>query len=150
MSEVSVTRLVGAPIEAVWETVTDVGRYPERVASYVRIEFLSPQRTGVGARWRQWRTVFGREHDQTLEIVAWDPPHRAVTRARESGAAYETTYGLEAEKDATVVSVTFEARPTNPLAGLFQRLLGRRFMEATREAMEHDLADLATASEEAQ
>lgn len=150
MAEVNVTRRVEASIEVVWTTITDIGRYPERVGSYVRIEFVTHERTGVGARWRQWRTVFGREHEQTLRIVSWDPPRQLMAEARESGAAYVTTYQLAQETDATVVSMTFAVRPTNPLAALFQRLLGRRFLESTRDAMERDLSDLATASEAAE
>jgi uncharacterized protein YndB with AHSA1/START domain len=146
MTVVSIKQRVAAPVEVAWAAIIDIDGYPKHVGSYVRVEFMTSNRTGVGARWRQWRTVFGREHDQTIEITTWEPPRRLVTTAQESGATYETTYLLEAEGSETLVTMAFEVRPLNPVASLFQRLLGRRLLASTREAMERDLSDLAAAA----
>jgi hypothetical protein len=147
MIATEVTRRIAAPLDVVWSTITDVGRYPERVRSYVHVEYLTPERSGVGASWRQTRTVFGREHSQQLRIVGWEPPGYLKTAARESGAVYTTRYRLTDANGSTEVTVLFEVSATNVIGAIIQRLLGARLLGSTREAMERDLADLATAAE---
>jgi hypothetical protein len=144
-----VGRQVGAPIEVVWSTIADVGAYPDRVRSYVAVDFLTTQTGGVDAAWRQTRTVFGREHAQVLRVVRWDPPSRLETVALESGARYRTSYQLEALGGGTRVTVRFEVVATNPLGSLVQRLFGHRLMASTRAAMERDIEDLCAAAERA-
>ena len=142
-----VRRRVAAPIEVVWSTIAAIGAYPGIVGSYVSVEDLTPETSGLGASLRQTRTVFGREHVQVLRIVAWNPPNRLDTVASESGAHYATSYQLEALDGATEVTVRFEVEATNVIGSLVQRLLGQRLMASTREAIERDLEDLGTAAE---
>lgn len=147
MIQAEVGRSVAAPIEVVWSKIAAFGAYPGIVGSYVSVEYLTPQTSGLDARWRQTRTVFGREHAQVLRIVAWSPPNRLETVAQESGAHYSTIYQLEAFDQATRVTVRFEVRATNLIGLLVQRLFGRRLMASTREAMQRDLEDVASAAE---
>ena len=127
---IEVERRVGAPVDAVWATVSAIDRYPEVVTSYVRLEYLTAQTAGVGTRWRQTRRVFGREHAQELSVVAWEPPAHLVTVAREAGATYRTTWRLVPDGEGTTsrtspgqpssrraAEVRGRTRPARPVAG---------------------------------
>ena len=65
---------VHAPIEQVWEFVSD----PERVLSFMsgvtRWEVEGDQRTGLGARYRILFRIGAAEIGGLIEIVEWDEP----------------------------------------------------------------------------
>jgi uncharacterized membrane protein len=66
---------VPAPIEAVWEIVSD----PERVLTFMsgitRWEVDTEEPTGLGARYRMLMRVGSAEVGGLVEVVEWDPPH---------------------------------------------------------------------------
>jgi uncharacterized protein YndB with AHSA1/START domain len=140
--ETTVTRQVAAGPELLWSILTDFRSYPDRISSYVSLEFLTETESGVGARWRQVRTVFGSSHAQVMQIDIWVPPRELVTRANESGARYTVARILEPLDAGTSLEVRFVVEATNPVARLFQRIMGRRLLASTQAAMERDLDDL--------
>ena len=121
-------------------------RYPERMRSSVAIEFDGERREGIGVRWRQTRTVFGRSHSQDIEITGWKPPRQLVLAAREAGALYETRYELASVEGHTEVRMTLSVTATNPIAWVFVTTVGRRILRSTGETMARDLADLSSAA----
>lgn len=147
--EVTVRGHAAVAPERAWEMVVTVERYPGLVGSYVSVEPITAGARGVGTRWRQTRTVFGRRHAQVLEITEWDPPREMTTTAVESGAIYTTRHRLDGSPDGTRIEVRFEVRSSSALATLFQRLLGSRMLKSTESAMRRDLADLIVAMETA-
>jgi uncharacterized protein YndB with AHSA1/START domain len=143
MPEVQVRQHFDGSVERVWEVLVAIERYPERVGSYESVEFRGEQREGVGARWRQTRTVFGRSHSQEMEVTRWEAPRELVLVATEAGGRYETRYELESVDGGTEVVVTFSVAATNPIAWVFVRTIGRRMLRGTGEAIEADLGELA-------
>jgi hypothetical protein len=79
--------------------------------------FLTEDKAGVGMKWRQVRTVFGRPHSRVMRIDVWDQPNELVTSAAESGARYVLSYRLEPRR--------------------------RKPIQSTRAAMERDLASFS-------
>jgi uncharacterized membrane protein len=71
---VNADRLLAAPIEDVWATVTD----PERVLSYMsgltRWEVAGDLRTGLGARYRILFRIGAAEVGGLIEVVEFDEP----------------------------------------------------------------------------
>src|ERR1700761_2530597 len=67
--------VVSAPIETVWDVVSD----PERVLTFMsgvtRWEVASDEPTGLGARYRMLLRIGSAEVGGLIEIVEWDPPH---------------------------------------------------------------------------
>jgi uncharacterized membrane protein len=70
----SASAVLPAPLESVWEIVSD----PERALSFMsgvtRWEVVSEEATGVGARYRMLLRVGSAEVGGLIEIVEWDPP----------------------------------------------------------------------------
>lgn len=52
-------RTIGAPVEAVFETVANGGNYGRAIPEIVAVEFVTPYETGVGARFREIRRLTG-------------------------------------------------------------------------------------------
>ncbi|HEY2317048.1 MAG TPA: SRPBCC family protein [Solirubrobacteraceae bacterium] len=65
---------ISAPIETVWEVVSD----PERALSFMsgvtRWEIEGDERVGLGARYRMLLRVGSAEMGGLIEIVEWEPP----------------------------------------------------------------------------
>jgi uncharacterized membrane protein len=70
----SASAVVPAPVESVWEIVSD----PERALSFMsgvtRWEVVGDEPTGLGARYRMLLRVGSAEVGGLIEIVEWDPP----------------------------------------------------------------------------
>jgi uncharacterized membrane protein len=66
--------VVRAPIDSVWEIVSD----PERVLTFMsgvtRWEVESERPTGLGARYRMLMRVGSAEVGGLIEVVEWEPP----------------------------------------------------------------------------
>ena len=150
-SKISVKQEFKGPIEKTWSTLIDLDRYPSRVKSYEAIEWLTSEKSVVGAKWKQTRTVYGKSHTQTIEVVECLEPTSFVLTATEAGATYLTRYSLGESKDAktTAVAASFEVRPNNLLSKVFVRLFGKKLLGSTGETLQSDLSDLANAEDEA-
>ena len=48
MSRTIVTRRIEAPVDRVFETVSDIGNFSKAISGIVNVEFMSEQRLGVG------------------------------------------------------------------------------------------------------
>ena len=64
--------------------------------------------------------------------------------ATETGAIYLTRCSLEEAKSGktTDVSVSFEIQPNNLFSRVVVKLIGKKLLGSTREALKNDLSDL--------
>ncbi len=67
--------------------------------------------------------------------------------ATEAGTIYATRYSLEESKDGktTEVSASFEVQPNNLFSKVIAKLIGKKLLGSTREALKNDLSGLANA-----
>ena len=143
MPEIQVRQRFALPPTGAWAVLVAFERYPEWVGSYESVEFLGETREGVGARWRQTRTVFGRSHSQEMAVTRWEAPCELVLVATEAGGRYGTRYQLDAVDGGTEVVTTFSVTATNPIAWVFVQTIGRRMLRGTGAAIAADLGELA-------
>ena len=110
-SKISVNQEFKGSIEKTWSTLIDIVQYPSRVKSYEAIEWLTSEKSGVGANWKQTRKVFGKSHTQTIEAVEWKEPTSFAMTATEAGATYLTRYSLGGSKDGESTEVSAPEPP---------------------------------------
>jgi uncharacterized membrane protein len=65
---------VSAPIETVWDIVSDPKRVLTFMSGVTRWEVDSEDPTGLGARYRMLMRVGSAEVGGLVEVVEWDPP----------------------------------------------------------------------------
>ena len=147
MTSMTVTRTVDAPRKVVWDVITDLDHAPQVMEAISRVERVRGDGFDVGTRWRETRTMFGREATEEMEVTAIDPPRGYVVEADGQGAHYRTEFTLDDEGDGTRVTMTFGADPKGVTGRLMAATVGRLFAGATRKAVAADLADVARASE---
>ena len=107
------------------------------------------EKSGVGAKWKQTRRVYGKGHTQTIEVVEWREPTSLAMTATEAGATYLTSYSLGESRDgeSTDVLASFEVQPNNLFSKVFVKLIGKKLLGSTRETLQNDLSDLVNAEE---
>lgn len=147
MQDIRLTRHVAAPPERVWDLATDLARAPQTLSGVTRVEVLTPGPFAVGTRWRETRTMLGRDATEELAVTAVDA-HRAYTvEAEASGAHYVSTFTFEPSAAGTDVTVTFGARATTGVARVLAALTGPLARRSVEKALRGDLEDLARAAE---
>lgn len=149
MGMISVTKVIDAPPDRVFDVFSDLRTAPERIAAITRIEVLTDGPIGVGTRWRETRVMFRREATETMEITAFDPPHSYTALANSCGCRYEFTFRFEPQNGGTKVTAEFDWRAQSFLAKLFSPMF--RLMASTCvKAIDQDLSDLKVHCEQLQ
>jgi carbon monoxide dehydrogenase subunit G len=147
--EISCAKPIKAPVDTVWSIMTNLGGFPDAISGIESVERLDDGTGfGVGTKWRETRTMFGRTATEDMWVTALDPGRSYVVKANSHGAEYRTTQRVEPDGDGgSVLSMSFSANPTGRMAKVMSATIGRFFVNATRRAFERDLADIAAAAE---
>ncbi|MFF0817652.1 SRPBCC family protein [Rhodococcus sp. NPDC003318] len=145
---ISVRRQVAASPDRVWAVLTDIDNAARTLTGVTRIERISGAGYEVGTRWRETRTMFGREATEEMWVAEVDPNRRTVVKARSAGTDYTTVFTLAPAAAGTDLTMTFSA---DAGSSAFNRLLaatvGRLAMRFTRKAIAADLRDIAARAE---
>jgi carbon monoxide dehydrogenase subunit G len=149
MPGISVSRDVAAPPARVWDIVTDLDRSADVISGIDSVERLDGGGAfGVGTRWRETRTMFGRQATEGMSVTAMEPGRSYTVEADSRGAHYRSTVGVEPRgADASHLSMTFAGEPSGAVAKVLAATVGRVFDRATRKALARDLDDIAAAAE---
>lgn len=147
--EIEVSRHVNAPAQSVWEIITDLKAWPEVIAAIKSVEVLSgPGEFAEGTRWRETRTMFGREASEEMRVSAIDPGTSYSTVAASNGVEYESRIMVvPVGDDDSNLSMTFSGHPTTPVSRLMAVTVGRLFAGSTRKALAAELDDVARVAE---
>lgn len=146
MRQVTVRQSCAAPVETVWEVATDLAHASSAIDGITSTQVLTDGPFGVGTRWRETRTMFGREATEEMEISAVDPGRSYTALAESSGMRYTTTWDLVPTDGGTEIVMQFSGEPTSRVSRLLSPLTGL-MASSVEKAMRADMADLARAAE---
>lgn len=135
-----------APADVLWDVATDLANAPNNISGITRTEVLAGEAFGVGTRWRETRTMLGREATETMEITAVDPGRSYTAEAHSSGMHYVTRWDIAATDDGSEIVMTFSGEPTSTIGRLASRIFGA-MSSSTEKTMRKDMADIARAAE---
>lgn len=107
MSTLTVSTLVSAPLERVFEVYTQIDKAAERIPDITALEVLSEGPFGVGTRWRETRVMFKKEATEEMWVSAIDAPHSYSVDAESHGMHYSTLFSFTPEGDGTRVTWAF-------------------------------------------
>lgn len=149
--QIELTRDIAATPEAVWRVVTDLEHAAETLGSVSRVEMLTDGPYAVGTRWRETRTMFGKEATEELRVTQVEAPHRTTVEGDSSGVHYVTVFTLSPVPTGTRLAMVFSGEQPDP--SMLQRaawaLFGRMGLRATAKMMARDLDDIAARAETA-
>lgn len=143
---------IRADLCTVFDVFRDLTAIAEHVKGISEIELLQgPGSMAIGTRWRETRTVLGRQAAVTMWVTELDEPRGYTVAAASRGTTYRARYTFTAlEHDrATRVELVFSARAVTMSARLAS-VIGFLFAGTTRKLLQADMADLKAAIEAAQ
>jgi len=152
MSTVAVTRLVEAPVVAVWRVFTDLPRRTEWLSTVTRVEMRTPDPFGTGTVWRETRTMPGGEEiTEEFRVRECAIPERFVVASPGIGADYRMTYTFVPviegrHRGGTMVTVIQDGAPTAPAGRFLALVFGGLAARTVEGALRRDLDDLAAAA----
>jgi hypothetical protein len=148
MKPMTVSALVAAPPEFVFDRAIDVLRWPERISGVKAIELLTPGPVRVGTRFRETREMFGRLATEEMEFTAIELPRSFTLEAHSHGMHYISRRRCDPDGSGTRLALEFSGRAERLLARLMMPL-GWLMVGAVRKVLEQDAADLKAAVEQA-
>lgn len=143
--DIEVSRVVAAAAQEVWGVVTDLEGSPAVLTAVERVERLDDRPGfGVGTRWRETRTMLGRQATEEMEVTAVDAPSTYTVVAVNGATTYTSTIAVRSlATDRCELRMTFSGHSTGLVSRLLAATLGRLFAGATRRSLQRDLEDIA-------
>jgi uncharacterized protein YndB with AHSA1/START domain len=134
-SGAAVSGLIAAPVEAVWELVSDVARHPAIAGSgEVRgIRVVGDGPLGLGGVFESRQNLRGIKYVTASRVVIWEPPHRFAWRVGLPGApgrAQTWMFSLRPEAGGTRLEngvALIYAFPSLPPFSLARAQISRRY-----------------------
>jgi hypothetical protein len=143
MTRTQVIRTIDAPLDAVFDTVAGIENLPTVIPDVIGIEFLSDSKAGVGTRFRETRTMNGKESVTELEVTECVQGERIRMVADSHGTIWDSVFTVRGAGARTELVLTMDARAKklfasllNPaLKGLIKKGL-EKHMDAVKEYCE--------------
>ncbi|SFN97408.1 SRPBCC family protein [Mycetocola miduiensis] len=140
---------INADRKRVFAVFCDLDKAAANVSAITRIEVLTgPSQLNLGTKWRETRTMFGKEATEEMWVTGYEQDVSYVAEAESRGTHYRSEYRFTPEGNGTRVDMTFEGTPLTVGARL-AGILGALFAGAARKALHQDLVDLKRACETA-
>ena len=132
MTRTELSRTIDAPVDVVFSTVADISNYSKAVPHIVNVEFLSEERTGVGARFRETRVMGGREASSELHLTELVENEHVRFVSDQGGTVWDTIFSVTPVADGrgTRLDLVMDARPHKLLARLMVPLIKRMVAKA--------------------
>ncbi len=131
-------RIIEAPIDEVFHAIADAASLACALPHVVSVEFLTPQRSGVGTRFRETREWKGRVASMVLEIVECVDAERLRLRADARGTTWDSSFAVEEVGPRTRLVYQLRGQATHWLPRLVNPWLRRglaRAVEADLDAV---------------
>ena len=129
--------------EDVWHAITDIEGSVGRISAIESIDILEKPASGIlGLKWKETRTMFGKEATETMWITDAKENEYYQTRAESHGALYISRLEIEEAGDETNLTMGFEGEAQSLGAKIMSFLTGFMFKGATEKALKQDLIDI--------
>lgn len=145
----TLTQHVNASPEKVWAVLSDIPGSAGTLSGINAIQMLSEGPYGEGTRWKETRTMMGRQETVEMWVSQTDPPRSTTIKALQGGADYTTRFALKERDGGTDLTMTFGAEVIKPtiVSKVSMALFGKIGMSMTRKALAKDLSEIAAKAE---
>jgi len=125
---------VDAPQQRVWDVLSDLEAWPQRIETVDVVELLAPSPVGAGTRVRLKQPKLP---EGMWEVTVWDAPSSFEWRQRSGGMTTVAGHRVSAlEEGRSRLSLTLEMRGLLvPVVALFYKGLTNRYMTLEAEGM---------------
>ena len=123
MKSILISRTIAAPLELVFETVSDVRNFRDAVPHITNVEFLSDQQVGAGTRFRETRLMNGREQTVELVVAEYIENDRVRMISDAGGTIWDTMFTVSKRPDNVALEMQMDIRPHTLFARIMTPLI---------------------------
>ena len=125
---------IDAPQQRVWDVLSDLEAWPQRIETVELVELLTPKPISTGGRVRLKQPKLP---EGTWDITTWDAPTYFEWKQKTGGVTSVAGHRVDAlGADRARLTLTLEMRGLLiPVIGLFYRDLTNRYMTLEAEGM---------------
>lgn len=138
---------IDAPLERVFAVAADIPHAADRISGITKVEMETDGAVGVGTRFRETRVMFGKEHTETLEVTAFDPPRSYSVGCDSCGVVWDSTFTFTADGGGTRVELVMTSKPSTFAAKVIGAITAPMMRKSMEKCINSDLADLKRACE---
>lgn len=120
---VHVTRCIRAPLELVFETISDVRNFSQAVPHIIEIEFLTKQQYGVGTQFRETRQMNGKPQTVELEVAELVENDRVRMVSDAGGTIWDTLFTVSQGDNSVELNLVMDVKPHRFLARIITPLI---------------------------
>jgi len=134
---------IDASQQRVWEVLTDLEAWPQRIETVDVVELLTPPPMSDGSRVRLKQPKLP---EGTWDVTVWDAPSYFEWRQRSSGVTTVAGHRVEAlEEGRSRLTLTLDMRGVVvPIVALFYKDLTNRYMTLEAQGMKRAAESAAT------
>lgn len=137
---------VKAPKEAIWAVICDIDHCDQNIGGIQKVEVLEKPAIGmVGLKWRETRTMFGKEATEVMWVTEAEENSYYQTRAESHGSIYSSRMAIEDKGDHCLLSMAFNGEAVSMGAKIGDVIFSRMMTKSTEKALLVDLEDIRAA-----
>tara|TARA_Y100000588_G_C13945702_1_gene792039 strand:+ start:321 stop:770 length:450 start_codon:yes stop_codon:yes gene_type:complete len=138
----SVSLPIDGTKEDIWSVITDIEHSDQNISGIDKIEVLEKPDELTGFKWRETRTMFGKEATEVMWITEAEENHYYKTRAESHGMVYISTMSIEEEGDHQVLTMGFEGEPQTFSGKFMNFIFGKMMRSSMEKTIMKDLEDI--------
>jgi uncharacterized protein YndB with AHSA1/START domain len=135
MTRVEAEAIIAAPVERVFDAITDPKQGSRWNPNILAVTDLSSFPVQKGTTWRQTTVMLGRPTELDCQIVGFEPPHQGVLHVSGPQQATIVTSCLPTERGTRVTQVVEFHLPGGPLGGMAAKFIGPRMQRELDETL---------------
>jgi len=129
--------------EDIWSVITDIEHSEQNISAIEKIEVLEKSEGQLnGLKWRETRTMFGKEATEVMWITDSEPNKYYKTRAESHGMIYVSTLSIVSQGSNEILTMGFEGEAQSLMGKLMSTVFGGMMKSSTEKAMQKDLEDI--------
>ena len=123
MSQTTVKTTINASVETVFSVIADCSQFSKAVPHIIKVEYLSENTTGLGARFRETRLMGKREMSTELKVTEYSNNEYVRMVSDQGGTIWDTLFTVSDNEGQTNLKVVMDARAYKFLARIFNPLI---------------------------
>lgn len=135
MAYSNVKLTINAPVDVVFDTISDINNFKKAVPNVIDAEIISEIKSGVGTRFRETRMIQGKEATTEIEVTEFTDNESIRMVADAGGTIWDSFFAVTRHGDKTTLELTMDARPYKFSARLVTPMLKNMLQKAVEKDM---------------
>ncbi|KAF2956849.1 SRPBCC family protein [Marinitoga sp. 38H-ov] len=140
---VSASVFIDSTKEEVWKVISNIENSPNFISGINKIEILEKHNEGlIGLKWKETRTMFGKESTETMWIIEAVENEYYKTRAESHRMIYISELRIAEENGKIKLTMNFYGEATSFFGKIMSFIFSKIMRNSTKKMILEDLNDI--------